>query len=92
MSESAECVPPSELRAKGADELALFAKVMAWYLGATTPRIRAATANELAQHWKTIGWDIDEPLLVAEIGGHRLIFDYMKGAVMMIDELRPAEK
>ncbi len=57
-----------------------------------TPRIRAATAVELAQHWKNIGWDLDEPLLVADYGRHRLIFEYEGGGIMMMDELPPAGK
>jgi len=85
-------VQRSELRAKGAAELVLFGQTMSRYLPAMTPRIRAATAVELAQHWKNIGWDIEEPLLVADYGSHRLIFEYAAGGIMMVDELPPPAK
>ena len=74
---------------KGEKEIALFAAAMRRYLGDATPRIRAATSRELAAHWLNIGWDIDEPLLVADYGAHRLVLDYHEGHVLMVDELPP---
>ncbi|MCU1229002.1 MAG: hypothetical protein JWO97_1886 [Acidobacteria bacterium] len=79
----------AQLRVKGEKEIALFANAMHRYLGDTTPRIRAATSRELAAHWLNIGWDIEEPLLVADYGAHRLVFDYHEAHVLMIDELPP---
>jgi len=76
-----------QLRVKGEKEIRLFAAAMQRYLGDTAPRIRAATSRELAAHWLNIGWDIEEPLLVADYGAHRLVVDYVDGHVMMIDEL-----
>ena len=79
------------LRIKGLEEVSLFAAVLHRYLGDAPPRIRAATSAELSAHWLNIGWDIAEPLLVADYGTHRLIVDYDEGGdgVMMIDELPP---
>lgn len=79
----------AQLRVKGAKEIALFAAAMHRYLGDGAPRIRAATSRELAAHWLNIGWDIDEPLLVADYGAHRLVFDYNGSHLLMIDELPP---
>ncbi|MEA2571809.1 MAG: hypothetical protein QOI24_3810 [Acidobacteriota bacterium] len=79
----------AQLRVKGEKEIALFANAMHRYLGDVAARIRAATSPELAAHWLNIGWDIEEPLLVADYGTHRLVFDYHEGHVLMIDELPP---
>ena len=51
--------------------------------------IRAATSGDLSAHWLNIGWDIEEPLLVADYGTHRLVFDFSEGHVLMVDELPP---
>jgi hypothetical protein len=77
------------LRIKGAEEVSLFAAVLHRYLGDAPPRIRAATSSELSAHWLNIGWDIEEPLLVADYGTHRLIVDYDADGVRMVDELPP---
>ena len=38
--------------------------------------IRPATFDELARIWYFIGWDLDEPLLVAEWNDHAFAFDF----------------
>lgn len=75
------------LRVKGGDEAAAFNAAMRRYLGDAKPRIRAATSAELARYWLNIGWDIEEPLLIADYGAHRIVFDFKDGRVMMVDEI-----
>lgn len=75
------------LRIQGRPEFALFGQAMRRYLGEARLRIRAATAAELAEFWLNIGWDIEEPLLIAEYGKHRLVLDVDENQVIMVDEL-----
>jgi len=76
------------MRVIGLDQLAVFNAALRRYAG-SAPRIRAATSDEVAAHWPNIGWDINEPFVVADYGAHRLIFDYMDGAhLFMIDEVK----
>ena len=78
----------AQLRVKGERELSILAAALRKHVGTASPRIRAATYDELAAHWLNIGWDINEPLLIADYGAHRLVLDYMDGAqLFMIDEL-----
>jgi hypothetical protein len=79
--------PRSLLRAKGEKECAALGEALGRYVGTSTPRVRAATVQELAQHWKNIGWDIEEPLLVLDYGAHRLIAEFQNGSLFMIDEV-----
>lgn len=80
----------AQLRIKGQKELDAFGAVMKRYLGTARPRIRAATAREIAWHWQNIGWDITEPLLVLDYGSKRIIADCSGTSILMLDEL-PAE-
>jgi hypothetical protein len=75
------------LRIKGPNELLQFGAAMRRYLGDAKPRIRAATSAELARYWMNIGWDIEEPLLIADYGAHRIVLDFTGGRVMMVDEI-----
>lgn len=79
----------AQLRVKGTKEIAFFAAAMRRYPGDGAPRIRAATSRELAAHWLNIGWDIEEPLLVADYGAHRLVVEFSHGNVFMVDEIPP---
>jgi hypothetical protein len=79
--------PRSMLRVKGQKECASLAEALRRYAGAGVPRVRAATAKELGQHWLNIGWDIEEPLLVLDYGAHRLIAEIHDGTLFMIDEV-----
>lgn len=77
------------MRVTGIDQLAVFHAALLRYAGSSVPRIRAATTDEVAAHWPNIGWDINEPFVVADYGAHRLVFDYMDGAnLFMIDEVK----
>lgn len=76
------------LRAKGNAELAIIGETLRRYLGPAPPRFRAATFQELAQHWVNIGWDIEEPLLVADYGTHKLVLDFAGTHILMIDEVK----
>lgn len=75
------------LRIQGAGEASKFGEAMRRYLGNAKPRIRALTSAELARHWLNIGWDIEEPLLLADYGARRIVFTFSKGRVMMVDEI-----
>lgn len=78
-----------QMRAIGEKEIAIFASALRRYAG-SSPRIRAATASELAKHWPDIGWDIHEPFVVADYGAHRFVIDYMDGShILTIDEVTP---
>jgi hypothetical protein len=81
-----------ELRIKGQREADTLGAVLRRYLGDSQPRIRGASSRELSEHWRNIGWDIEEPLLVLDYGAHRLILDYTNGKVLMLDELKPVDR
>ena len=80
------------LRAKGKEELEAFVIALHRHLGTAQPRIRAATAEELGQHWLNIGWDIEEPIFVIDYGERRLVADYLHNTIMMLDELPPPSR
>jgi hypothetical protein len=82
--------PRSMLRVKGEKECAALGEALRKYTGTLPPRVRAATARELALHWLNIGWDIEEPLLVLDYGAHRLIAEFQDGKLFMIDEVSSA--
>jgi len=80
-----------QLHVKGEAELAAFAAALERRVGASMPRVRAATAAELSELWATIGWDIEEPIVVLDYGDKRLIIDYGEDGIFMIEELvKPA--
>lgn len=78
----------SMLRIKGAAETVAFGAAMRRYLGDATPRVRAATTAEHARFRLNFGWEIDEPLLVADYGAHRIVLVFEPdGQVSWVDEL-----
>ncbi len=54
-----------------------------------TITIRKATAKELTYYWAVISFDIDEPLLIAEVTGHRFLFNFVPTTMKLvwIDEI-----
>ncbi len=51
----------------------LFSKV---YAATPSPVIRKLSKDEMALVWFYIGWDLVEPIYVAEVGGRKLVFDF----------------